>query len=201
MKPGTQNKASAAVARSKRTVTLASLILLASGVASSVGSTCAVAQEFPQREIRIVIPLPPGGGGDLMGRYFADKLRSLAGHPVIVENKPGGGGSIANVYTANSPPDGHVVYLTAGSGLAAGLHLLKNPPIDPRRDLEPVGTILKSPWVMAVDAKSPSTSVEQLTAYLKQKGDKASYAATTNVGVIMGELYKSAAGLQMAQVN
>ena len=119
----------------------------------------------------------------------------------MVENKPGGGGNIASVYTANAAPDGHVVYLTAGSAFAASVHLLKNPPVDPRRDLEPVGTLLKAPWVMAVDAKSPIVSVEQLTAHIKQRGDKASYAATTNIGVIMAELYKSAADIQMTQVN
>jgi tripartite-type tricarboxylate transporter receptor subunit TctC len=178
-------------------VTLASLAIFAFGI----GGTDAVGQDFPQRELRLVVGLPAGSGADLIARFFAEKLRPLAGHPVIVENKPGGGGSVANVYVAQSPPDGHVVYLTAGSALAASVHLLKNPPIDPRRDLEPVGTLLKAPWVMAVDAKSPITSVEQLTAHLKKKGDKASYAATTNIGVIMAELYKSVAGVPMVQVN
>jgi tripartite-type tricarboxylate transporter receptor subunit TctC len=186
-------------ARSTRISTLLSLFVPA--LLIGVGVNQATAQEFPQREIRIVIGFPAGSGADLIGRHFADKLRPLAGHPVIVENKPGGGGSIASVYTANAVPDGHVVYLTAGSAFAASVHLLKNPPVDPRKDLEPVGTLLKAPWVMAVSTKLPISSVDQLTAYLKQKGDKASYAATTNIGVIMAELYKSAAGLEMAQVN
>jgi tripartite-type tricarboxylate transporter receptor subunit TctC len=158
------------------------------------------AQGYPDHEIRLVIGFPPGGGADLLTRYFAEKLSPLAGKPVIVENKPGAAGHFAHNYVAHSRPDGYLAYVVGGTTLASSMHVLKNPPIDPLRDLEPIGTLLRMPWVMDIGARSPINSVAALTEHLKQKKDKASYAAFSTTGQVMGELYRSIAGLQMVQV-
>jgi tripartite-type tricarboxylate transporter receptor subunit TctC len=176
------------------------LLILIASLLMWGGIHSANAQNYPEREIRLVLGFPPGGGADLVTRYFAEKLGPLSGKPVIVENKPGAGGHFAHTYVAKSRPDGYTVYVVGGTTLASSVHVLKNPPIDPLRDLEPIGTILKSPWVMDVDAKSSFNSVAALTAYLKEKKDKASYGAFSTTGQVMGELYKSLAGLEMVQV-
>jgi tripartite-type tricarboxylate transporter receptor subunit TctC len=164
------------------------------------GASAVEAADYPEHEIRLVLGFPAGSGADVTTRYIAEKLRPLSNRPVIVENRPGAAGNLAHAYVATSRPDGYTVYLVGGTSLASSVYLFKNPPIDPLRDLEPVGTVLKSPWVMIVDARSPFTTLAPLTAYLKDKGGKASYAAATTTGLVMGELYKSAADLQIVQV-
>jgi len=117
--------------------TRSSLLILIAGLLTSGGVVSAQAQTYPDREIRLVLGFPPGGGADLMTRYFAEKLAPLSGKPVIVENKPGAAGHLAHTYVAQSRPDGYTVYVVGGTTLGSSLHVLKNPPIDPLRDLEP----------------------------------------------------------------
>jgi tripartite-type tricarboxylate transporter receptor subunit TctC len=158
-------------------------------------------QDYPSRPIKLVCGFVAGSGADVVHRYFAEKLRILTGNPVIVENKPGASGNLAHAYVANSKPDGYTVYPVGGSTLAASMHIFKTPPIDPLKDLEPVGTLLKQGWLAVVDTKSPYTTLPALTAHLKEKQEKASYSTATVPGTVMGELYKKAAGLRMVQVN
>lgn len=176
---------------------------LLAGVACVLGLMAqpAIAQDYPNREIHLICAFAAGSGADVIHRYFAEKLRVLAGVPVVVENKPGVSGNLAHSYVAKSKPDGYTVYPGGGSTLSAMKHLFKDPPVDALKDLEPVGTLLKQGWLVLVDAKSPFKTLPELTAYLKQKGDKASYSTSTVAGIVTGELYKSIAGLKMVQVN
>ena len=184
---------------SRRSVSSGLLVVLAVGLLACCGVGSGVAQDYPEREIRLVIGFPPGGGADLMTRYFAEQLRPLSGKPVLVENKPALPG-------VSPPPMWRKRVQTATPYISwVALRLLKrayaeNSPIDPLKDLEPIGTVLRSPWVMVVDAKSPFNTVAALTAHLKERKDKASYAAFSTTGIVMGELYKSVADLQTVQV-
>ncbi|MGZ3409173.1 MAG: Bug family tripartite tricarboxylate transporter substrate binding protein [Xanthobacteraceae bacterium] len=159
------------------------------------------AQEYPTREIRLVCGFVAGSGADVIHRYFAEKLKALIGKPVIVENKPGASGNLAHSYVAKAKPDGYTVYPVGGTALAASLYLFKNAPVDPLKDFDPLTALLKQPWTLVVDAKSPFKTVPELTAYLKEKKNKASYSTATTTGTIVGELYKSIAGLETVQVN
>jgi tripartite-type tricarboxylate transporter receptor subunit TctC len=158
-------------------------------------------QEFPSREIKLICGFAPGGGADITYRFIAEKLRLLVGKPVIVENRPGLQGYLAATEVAKSKPDGHTIMLAGGSGLSSVKFLFKNPPIDPMIDFEYVGSLLKQGWYLSVDAKSPIKSIPELTEHLKTKGNKASYATSTNIGTVFAELYKAAAGVQPLQVN
>ena len=80
-------------------------------------------------------------------------------------------------------------------------YLFKTPPVDPFKDFDPLTALLRQPWVLVVDAKSPFKTLPELTAYLKEKKNKASYSTSTTTGIIVGELYKSIAGLETVQVN
>jgi tripartite-type tricarboxylate transporter receptor subunit TctC len=161
----------------------------------------ALAQQYPSRDIRMICAFPPGSGADVLVRYFAEQLRPVANRTIIVENRSGAGGNIATEHVARAKPDGYTIYVHAGSAVAAGMHLYKNPPVDVGKAITVAATINRQPFMLVVDAKSPYKTVAELTEAMKKKGDKASYAAAAPTGRIMGELYKNSAGLQAVEVN
>jgi tripartite-type tricarboxylate transporter receptor subunit TctC len=133
-------------------------------------------------------------------RYFAEKLRPLAGRPVIVENKVGAAGNIAAEFTARAKPDGYTVHVHAGSAVAANQHLFKRRPFDAVKDLQVAATLNQQPFMVMVPAASPHKTLAELTAAMKQKGDKASYAQSNTSGKVMGDLYKQATGITAVEV-
>jgi tripartite-type tricarboxylate transporter receptor subunit TctC len=177
---------------------VASAFALAAVVALPQG---AVAQKYPSRDIRFICAFPPGSGADVLVRYFAEQLRPIANRTIIVENRSGAGGNIAIEYVARSKPDGYTVFVHAGSAVAAGMHLYKKPPVDVGKAITIAATINRQPFMLVVDAKSPHKSVAELTAAVRKKGDKASYAAAAPTGRIMGELYNQAFGLKAVEIN
>ncbi len=166
----------------------------------AIGTVSAVAQSFPSQDLHFITAYQPGSSSDTIVRFIAERMRPLAGRTIIVENKPGANGNIATEYAARAKPDGHTVFIHAGSALAANMHLFKKPPIDAATAIQVVGTINRQAFMLAVDAKSPYQSLADLTAAMKQKGAKGSYASYAATATIMGELYKKAAGLQTVEV-
>jgi tripartite-type tricarboxylate transporter receptor subunit TctC len=171
-------------------------------LAASLTALCsgAQAQQYPSQDIHFVTGFPPGSGADVITRYFAEKLRPLAGRTILVENKVGAAGAISIEYAAKSKPDGYTILLNAGSATAASMHLLKKPPVDVLKSFQIAATINRQAFMMVVDAKGPYKSVADLTAAMKAKGDKASYATAAPSGIVMGEMYKSITGVQAVQV-
>jgi tripartite-type tricarboxylate transporter receptor subunit TctC len=163
--------------------------------------TRAQAQDYPSQDIRMVCAFPPGSGADVLVRHFAEKLRPIAGRTVIVENKSGAGGNIATEYVARAKPDGHTIYVHAGTAVAANQSLFKKPPVDVVRDIRVAATINRQPFMLVVDAKSPYKTVAELTEAMKKKGDKASYAYAAPTGHIMGEIYKDKTGIKAIEIN
>ncbi|MFZ1106438.1 MAG: tripartite tricarboxylate transporter substrate binding protein [Hyphomicrobiaceae bacterium] len=159
------------------------------------------AQTYPSQDIRMICGFPAGSGADVFVRYFAEKLRPLAGRTVIVENKPGANSNIATEYVAKSKPDGHTLYLFAGTTVAASMHLFKKPPVDVGKALRAVATTSNLAFILTVGASSPYKTVPELTAAMKQKGSTANYATTANPGRIMGALYRQKAGLTATEVQ
>ncbi|HEV2571629.1 tripartite tricarboxylate transporter substrate binding protein [Methylocella sp. CPCC 101449] len=158
------------------------------------------AQDYPNREIRLIVGFPPGTGADVNVRYFAEKLRVLAGKTIVVENKPGANSNVATEYVARSKPDGYTIYPFSATTVAASQHLYKSPPVDVGKALEVIATINTLPFTLAVDAKSPYKTVAELTQAMKKKGAGASFATSTTVGTIMGALYNQAAGLEAVEI-
>lgn len=161
----------------------------------------AIAQQYPSQDIHLICGAPAGSGADIIVRYYGEKLRTLTGHTVLVENKPGALGNIATEYAARARPDGYTVYLNGGSVLAANMHLFKKPPVDIVTQLQAVAGINKLATMLSVRADRPWKNLADLTAYLKQKGDKASYATTNPVAQVAGAIYKEKAGVQAEQVG
>jgi tripartite-type tricarboxylate transporter receptor subunit TctC len=161
----------------------------------------ASAQDFPSQDIHLICGFPPGSGADIFVRYFGEKLRPIAGRNVIVENKVGANSNIATEYVARAKPDGHTLYPFAGTTVAATMHLYKNPPVDVGKALQVAATTSNLAFMLVVDVNSPYKTVAELTAAMKKKGANASYAVAANPGVIMGALYKNAAGLEAVEVQ
>lgn len=177
-----------------------SLLVLGSALVL-VTATPAAAQTYPSQDIHIVNGFAPGSGADVVVRYFAEKLRPLANRPIIVENRVGASGAIAIKYVAMSKPDGHTIYLSAGSGTAAQMHLNKVPPVDVLKAFQLAATIHKQAFMLIVDVNSPYKSVPELTAAMKQKGAAATYGDGAIGGIVMGEMYKAIAGLETVEVR
>ena len=172
----------------------------AAALASAVGARDARAQDYPSQDIRFVCAFPAGSGADVLVRHFAEKARPIVNRTIIVENKTGAGGNIAAEYVARAKPDGYTIFVHAGTAVAASQSLFKKPPIDVARDIRVAATINRQPFMLVVDAKSAYKTVADLTAAMKQKGDKASYATAAPTGRIMGELYRLKEGLKAVEV-
>jgi tripartite-type tricarboxylate transporter receptor subunit TctC len=161
----------------------------------------AYAQAYPSQDIRFVCAFPAGSGADVLVRYFAEKVRSIVNRTIIVENKAGAGGNIALEYVARAKPDGYMIFVHAGSGIAAGMHLMKNPPVDVAKQIQIAATINRQPYMLVVDVKKPWKTLGELTAAMKEKGEKATYGTSNPSATIMGEIYKNVTGVRAIEVN
>jgi tripartite-type tricarboxylate transporter receptor subunit TctC len=159
------------------------------------------AQTYPGQDIHLISAFPPGSGADVLVRYFAEKLRPLAGHTVLVENKAGAGGNIATEYVARAKPDGYTIFVHAGNTLASNYHLIRNNPVDARTQIQIAATINRQAFMLVVDGKRPWKTLAELTEHARQRGDKATYATAANSGVIMCAIYKETARLAAVEVN
>jgi len=145
------------------------------------------ADDYPTQDIHFICAFPPGSGADVLVRYFADKVRPLTGRNIVVENRSGAGGNIAIEYVARAKPDGYTVFVHGASGTAASMSLFKRPPVDVGKTIQVVATINRQPFMVLVDAKSPHQTLADLTAAMKLKGAKASYATAAPFGTVVGE--------------
>jgi tripartite-type tricarboxylate transporter receptor subunit TctC len=159
------------------------------------------AQTYPAQDLRFISAFGAGTGADLLARYFADKIRPMVGgRAIIVENRPGALGHIATEYVARAKPDGHTIYVTGASSVAANQHLLKDPRLDVAEALTAAATIHQSTMTIVVRADSPWKTLADLTAAMRQKGAKATYAFTNPPAQVLGALYRQGAGLQAVEV-
>jgi len=156
---------------------------------------------YPTKDIHLICTFPPGSGADILVRYFAEKLKGVTAQTVVVENKPGAAGSIGAQYVSRRPTDGYTIVMDAGTTFASIPSRFKQPPIDVEKDLQMVGTINRQAFMIVVPASSEFQTIKALTDHLKAQGDKATYGAAANSGMVLGELYKSRASLQTVQVK
>jgi len=181
-------------------VPTALLSIITTSVFAAFSITPTVAQTYPAQDLRFVCAYPAGSGADIFVRFYAEKLRPVVGRTIIVENKPGAVSNIATEYVARAKPDGYTVYIQGASSIAANMHLFKNPPVDVGKAIQIAAPLNRQPYMLVVDASRPWRSVAELTAYLRDRKDKASYATTNPPAKVMGAIYKARAGLQAIEV-
>lgn len=160
----------------------------------------ALAQEFPSRTIKFVVPFPPGSGTDTSARYYGKKLSELVGQPVIVENRPGGNGFIAVQNVLAAPADGYTVFVGSNSTLAVNVALFKKLPYDPQTDFAPLLMMMRSPALLAVPPTSPYKTVTELVNAAKSSPGKLNYAAGSAGYQLMAELFNEMAGVKTVHV-
>jgi tripartite-type tricarboxylate transporter receptor subunit TctC len=155
---------------------------------------------YPSRDVHVICAFPAGSGADVWVRFFAEQARPRVGKPVLVENRPGANGNIAAEYLARAKPDGYTIFIHSPTSVAANMFMFKNTPADLDGQIVTVATLLRFSFYLTVDAKRPWKNVEELVAYLRQKGDKASFATTSPPGRLMGNLFKEIMQLKAVEV-
>jgi len=171
------------------------LHLAAGIVALPAISRIARAQAYPTRPIRLVVPFPPGGAFDFVGRPWADKLKPLVG-TVVIENIGGGGSSLGAAAVARAKPDGYTILL-GGTQTHVNEALLKSKPLyDAVKDLDPIAGVAANALCIAVHPSVPAQNLKELIAYAKANPGKLSYghSGVGSIQHLAGELFKSLAG-------
>ncbi|QGW82547.1 Bug family tripartite tricarboxylate transporter substrate binding protein [Variovorax paradoxus] len=170
--------------------TLAALALVAAS------SGFAQTQPWPTRPVRVVIPFPPGGTLDTVGRLLAQKLGDQTGQPFIVENRPGGNGVIGADVVSKAPADGYTLLFNASTFTTAPM-TMKSVPYEIVRDFTPVALVAKAPLSVAINKNLPITDVKSLIAYAKANPGKMTFAVGSigSAGHLSTELLKRAGGL------
>ena len=159
------------------------------------------ANEWPTRLVRMVVPFPPGGGTDNLGRLFAQALGERLGQTVIVENRGGAGGNIGSAAVAAATPDGYTILLN-GNGMSISKHLFKNPGYDWKQDFSWIARTASTPILLVVNDKMPTRSLQEFVAYARANPGKLNHG-TAGAGTpfhLAGALFDEMAGTRMIHV-
>ncbi len=157
--------------------------------------------QYPDHPIKLVTGFPAGGGADILYRWYTDKLKDLAGQPIIIDNRPGAGANIATDIVAKSKPDGYTLLTGPSSSLAGNIYLYKNLPFDPVKHLTPITTFAQLGFVLTInDKKHPAKNAQEFIALMKKKGNKMTYGIPTTTSQAVAALFLAAAGLEGTQV-
>ena len=159
-----------------------------------------LAQEFPSKPIKFVVPFGPGSGTDTSARYFAKKLQDLTGQPVVVENKPGANGFLAVKQVLSAPADGYTVFIGSNSTLAVNAALFKQLPYDPVADFAPLTMMMRSPAMLAVAPNAVYSDLQGLINYAKANPGKVNFGAGSAGYQLMGELLNDTAKMESVHV-
>jgi tripartite-type tricarboxylate transporter receptor subunit TctC len=173
----------------------------AAALVVSFGAVQAHAQaDYPNKQIQIFSGLAAGGGADIITRYFASKLQEQSGQTVVVINRPGAGGNFGAAAVAQSKPDGYTLLIAPNIAFAGNAYLYKDVPYDPIKSFEPVTTLTKLPFILAVPPSNPVKNYAEFIEYVKSKNGKATYAGNTTTATMSVEYLMKLAGTSMTRV-
>jgi len=173
-------------------------IAAATAVAISIGA--ALAQSYPTRQITMIVPFGAGGGTDIIARAVSEELSKALKQPIVVEPRPGANGAIGSALVARAAPDGYTLLFTASSTYSLNPNLMKEPPFDQLKDLVPVASIGRSPWMLTVPMASEFKTVADVIAYGKANPGKLSFGFWQSSVLVTGETFGQVAGIQMRKV-
>jgi len=162
---------------------------------AGIAST-AVADQYPSRPVTMVIPFPPGGTLDVVGRMLAQKLQEQMGQSFIVDNKPGAGGTIGSSAVARAKPDGYTLLFSPSTFISTPMTFAK-PPYDAVKDFAPIALVAKAPLAVSIRSDLPVNDVKSLIAYAKANpGMTFAIGSSASAGHLSTELLKRAAGIE-----
>jgi tripartite-type tricarboxylate transporter receptor subunit TctC len=168
---------------------------------ASAHTAQAAAADYPNRPVRIIVPLAPGGGSDYTARYIGTRLSERVTQPVIVDNRPGASGIQGTDMVAKANPDGYTLLL-AYSTHAQSAQLFSRLPYDPLKDFAPVTIVITTPLTMQLHPSVPSKTVKEFIAYAKQNEGKLNYGSSGpgSSPHLTTELFDSMAGIKMTHI-
>ncbi len=159
-------------------------------------------QPYPSRAVRIVVPYPPGGGNDIIGRIAAEELTKRLGQQFVVDNRPGGSTVIGAELVAKAPPDGYTLFVTSHTTFALMPNLRSKLPYDPIRDFEPVSLMATQSFVLVTHPLLPAKTVKEVIAVAKSKPGQLTFASS-GIGTgthFSGEQLKVLAGIDIRHI-
>jgi len=162
----------------------------------------APAQDYPARPVTLVMPYPPGGGTDFVGRLLTQGLERRLGQPFVLDYRPGAGSAIAATYVSRAPADGYTLLYATSTTMAINVSVHKKLNYDPTKDLTPVAMIADSPFILVVNASLPVKSISDLAALAKSKPGGLSYGSNGPGGAahLFAELLKTMLGIELTHI-
>ena len=181
---------------------LSSVSLVLCTLGAMLLSPSVAAQAYPSKPIRLIIPFPPGGATDIIGRTLAQKLSTQLGQTVIVDNKPGAGGTLGSNEAAKAAPDGYTLLLATTSTHSIAPSLYKNIPYSVEKDFAPISEVATATNVLIVTPNLPVANVAELVVLAKSKPDALNFASSGNGTIVhlQSELFKLDAGVKLTHV-
>jgi tripartite-type tricarboxylate transporter receptor subunit TctC len=172
-----------------------------SGACIAAQAADTAANAYPNRPIRVIVPLAPGGGSDYTARFIAPRLSDRLGQPVVVDNRPGASGILGTDLVAKANPDGYTLLL-AYSTHAQSAHLFEKLPYDPLKDFAPITIVIVTPLTMQLHPAVPAKTVKEFIAYAKQNEGKINYGSSGpgSSPHLTTELFDSMAGIRMTHI-
>jgi tripartite-type tricarboxylate transporter receptor subunit TctC len=165
-------------------------------------SSASLAQGYPNKPIRLIVPFPAGGATDLFARTLGQKMGEKLGTQLIIDNKPGAGGAIGSDQAAKAAPDGYTLLLATTSTHSIGPAVMARLPYDTVRDFTPIGHVGDAPSIMLVPVDSPAKTVREWIEYAKKNPGKLNYASSGNGTIVQltAELFKAQAGVFVTHI-
>jgi tripartite-type tricarboxylate transporter receptor subunit TctC len=162
----------------------------------------AEAQPFPNRPIRVLVTIPPGGAPDISARMLAQHLNETLNWSVVIENRPGANGNIASDLVAKSAPDGYTLLLHADSGITINPHVYAKLPFDPLKDLVPVASVATNQFMLSLNPQVPATTFQEFIEYARKSTPPLPYASGGNGSQhqLMMEMLKQRAKIDLMHV-
>ena len=178
---------------------LRKLFALVAGAAIAAG---AMAQAWPQKPVKFIVPFPPGGATDISARLLGQKLTEIWGQTVVIENRGGAGGGVGAAEAARAAPDGYTLFFPSGSVVTANQHIYAKMSYDPEKDFVPVTSVVSGPQVLVVPANSPYKSVTELIAAARAQPGKLTFghAGIGSQTHLAAENFVNAARIDAVQV-
>ncbi len=167
--------------------------------AAFVGSA-SLAQPYPNKPIKFIVPFPAGSATDVVGRVLAEGMAKELGQNIVVENKAGAQGTIGAGEVKNAAPDGYTLLVTTSTTQAAVTSLLKRVPYDPVKDFTPIGKIATTPFVLITNDKIPANNLREFIAYVKANPGKVRFGQGSSGSWVSGSLFASMIGGDMQMV-
>ncbi|MEO6270843.1 MAG: tripartite tricarboxylate transporter substrate binding protein [Lautropia sp.] len=170
--------------------------------AAAVWPSLAVAQEWPSRPLRLVVPYPPGGAVDQVARLITPKLEAALGQPVVVDNKAGAGGLIGSDLVAKAAPDGYTILFATVSSHAIAPAVYAKMPYDPLKDFAPISNVALTPYIITVNPAVPARTLSELVTYAKANPERINFGSSGKGTTphLAGELFNTIAGTRITHV-